>query len=276
MSRFPQSARHPDVSSLIDKWSVIRDSINVTEDSTLSEFPNLAVSEGRVRGVTDIEYFGAAREVMGANAFRALAKCYEALDGSAKCGEKGVTVAALVQAYNASFFAARGFCMLMGFAPLNRSSVVTLDAFSEETTKARRTEDVLRLHRYKRWGHEEVWILTKRLVDTIKVPRELENTKDWLRKAKIQESSQLRNAFQYDDSTLGHSDIRSFVDFPGCNKCNLFATDVPIEMRKNYLITKSLMEICSHIVSEVRMENLLSTCVSNKRLMKSLDWGKWA
>lgn len=164
MSKFPKSARHPDISSLIEKWGVVGDSINLADGYNLSEFPELAAMRGRVKAFHDLEYFRAAREVVGANAIRALAKGYEALDASSKCGKNGVMMGAIVHAYNASYFAARGICMLMGFAPLDRDSAITLDAFYAETGKTRkvtRSTDVLRLHRFQRWGHNEVWALTR-------------------------------------------------------------------------------------------------------------------
>ena len=186
MSSFPKSARHPDVVALIDKWRVVADSINVEGDFRLSEFPEIARSADRLRNVEDLDYFGGAREIVGANAIRTLAKCYEALDASGECGQGGITMGALVQAYNASFFAARGFCMLMGFAPLDRGSAITLDAFFEETQRTKRTvrsTELLRLHKYKRWGHEEVWALSTRLIYTMEVPSNLKNVKKWLQTA---------------------------------------------------------------------------------------------
>lgn len=279
MSRFPKSARHPVVSSIVDKWSSVRESINMEEEFQLSEFPVLAITGGQVRNVADLEYFGAAREVIGANAIRALAKSYEALDGSARCGEKGVTMAAIVQAYSSSFFAARGFCMLMGFAPLDRGSAITLDAFSEEVRKTRKTEvssNVLRLHKYKRWGHDEVWSLTRRLVDTMHVPESLAEAREGLRVGKLDQSSSLRNSFQYDDSALSPAEIRNFVDFPDRIKLNLFSEGVPVAMRHNYFTAKCLQEICSFVIGEVKMKHLLYLCLAKARIDSELNWGKWA
>ena len=279
MSRFPKSARHPVVLSIVDKWSAVRESINVDEEVQLSEFPELAISGGHVRNATDLEYFGAAREVVGANAIRAMAKSYEALDGSARCGEKGVTMAAIVQAYSSSFFAARGFCMLMGFAPLDRGSTITLDAFSEEVRKTRKSEvanDVLRLHKYKRWGHDEVWSLTKRLVDTIHVPEILAEARDGLRIGKLDQSSRLRNSFQYDDSALSPTEVRNFVDFPDRNRLDLFGEGVPAAMSDNYFVGRRLLKICSFIIREANMGHLLYLCLAKSRIEAESKWGSWA
>ena len=278
MSRFPKSARHPVVSSVVDKWSSVRDSINVEQEVHLSEFPELAIGGGRVRNVEYLEYFGAAREVVGANAIRALAKSYEALDGSSRCGEKGVTMAAIVQAYSSSFFAARGFCMLMGFSPLDRDSAITLDAFSEEVRKTRRSQvasDLLRLHKYKRWGHDEVWSLTKRLVDTMHVPEVLSEAKEGLRIGKLDQSSRLRNSFQYDDSALAPDEIRNFVDFPDRKNLDLFGEHIPPAMRHNYIVTRRLLEVCSFIIREVQIGHLLHLCLTKARIESGSDWGSW-
>ena len=279
MSRFPKSARHPNVSALIDKWDVVGDSINVAEDVQLSAFPDLALSEGRVKTEEDLEYFGGARQVVGASAIRALAKSYEALDASGRCGEWGVNMGAIIQAYNASFFAARGFCMLMGFAPLDRGSAITLDAFSEETRRTRkivRSTNVLRLHKYKRWGHDEVWSLTKRLIDTMQVPESLRDTRNWLRGARIERSSHTRNTFQYDDSLLAPTEIQAFADFPDRIPYDAMDDALPKEIRENYLIAKGLIEMCLLIVGEARMDHLLFLCMSKSRTESALDWGQWA
>lgn len=277
MSKFPKSARHPNVSSLIEKWAVIGDSINLADESKLSEFPQLAVIGG-VKTPHDLEYFRAAREVVGANAIRALAKGYEALDASSKCGKNGVMMGAIVHAYNASYFAARSFCMLMGFAPLDRGSAITLDAFYEETRRTRkvtRSTDVLRLHKFKRWGHEEVWTLTRRLVDTMEVPAPLTRTKEMLRTAGIDRASRLRNAFKYDDSQLVVMEIRDIADFPDRIVSNVWEESVPNVVRNNFLIAKNLMDVCSLVVKEGEIDHHLFSCISKSRVDSVSGWGKW-
>ena len=279
MSSFPKTARHPIISSLIEKWGVVGESIDVEGDFRLSEFPQLAGSAGRVQNAEDLEYFGGAREIVGANAIRTLAKCYEALDASGACGEAGINMGALVQAYTASFLAARGFCMLMGFAPLDRASLITLDAFFEEIQRTKRivrSTDVLRLHRYRRWGHEEVWSLTTRLVDTMEVPSSLKAVKEQLRAVEIGQSARVRNAFQYDDSVLALSEVRPFADFPDRFQTNLFDVSAPDEVRENYSIARSLLELCSLIVEESKIANLLVLCMSEHRVDSALAWGRWA
>ena len=279
MSKFPKSARHPNISSLVDKWSNAGASVNLTDESRLSEFPELARLVGNVRDVQDLDYFGAAREVVGANAIRALAKGYEALDASSKCGEGGVVMGAMVHAYNASYFAARAFCMLMGFAPLDRGSNITLDVFSEETVRTQKTIrsiDVLRLHKFERWGHEEVWQLTRRLVDTMKVPTALEETKETLRTIRMDKSSRIRNAFQYDDSILSVPDIRTFADFPNRVELDVWEESVPHSVRHSFLIAKNLMSICSMVIEEGNMDHLLFLCIAKGRLKSLGGWGKWA
>ena len=279
MSRFPKSARHPDVSSLIGKWTLVGESINLSDESNLLEFSELAATAGGIKGVHDMEYFEPAREVVGANAIRALAKGYEALDASAKCGVCGVMMGAIVQAYNASYFAARAFCMLMGFAPLDRESSITLDAFSAEarrTRKITRSTDILRLHRYRRWGHDEVWALTRRLVDTMEVPAVLEATKEELRTSRMDRASRIRNAFQYDDSKLSVTEIRHVADFPDRVVLDVWGESVPGEVRQNFSIARNLLEVCSFVAREGKMDHLLFLCISEGRVDSVSEWGKWA
>ena len=195
------------------------------ESSRLSDIPELAALGEKLRNIGDMEYLPAAREIVGANAVRALGKSFEAMDGVRACGEEGINLSAMLQAYNSAFFAAKAFCMLMGFSPLHRDSGVTVDSFFEEVSggrKVRRSVRVLRVHKYRRWGHDEVWALTYRLVNTLSVAGELEDVVAWLRRAGLTDVSRVRNAFQYDDSRLVPLLNGSFVDFPGPARMRLW------------------------------------------------------
>lgn len=268
MSSFPKSARHPDVTQQIENWRSLKCAINFREDLYPSDFPNLAINSRQIHKTHDVVYFQGAREVVGANSIKALAKSYEALHALSKCGNKGINMSAMIQGYNASYFAARGFCMLMGFSPINRDSTITLDAFYEEvagTRKYRRMEKLLRLYKYSRWGHQGLWKLTERLINTVKVPEELKETKIWLRKAKLVESSKLRNSFQYDDSRLAPIENSKYVDFPDIAEEIFFHKFAPEVLKHQFLVTKYLMEICMMVIEQAEIGQLLSKYVSNRR-----------
>lgn len=268
MSKFPKSARHPDFLTQVENWILLGDSINVENDLKLSDLLPSDVANKDVETIRDIEYRQAAREIVGANAIRTLAKSYEALDALARCGNRNVNMAALLQCYNASFFAARGFCMLMGFSPLNRNSAITLDTCPRDLTKnCKRGEvsDVLRLHKYTRWSHEAVWKLTRRLIDTISVPEALKDTKKWLREANLRKSAKFRNAFQYDDSQLAPICEVAYVDFPDVAEFSFFSKQAPADLIHQFLVTKNLMKICSQILHQASIQHLLFKCVSERR-----------
>ena len=274
MSQFPKTARHPDIILQAVKWSALQNSINISDESQLSDISDLSIDARNVQVSGDSAYSSAAREIVGAGAVRALAKSYEALDALEKCAREGVNVSAMIQAYNASYFAARAFCMLIGFGPLNRDSSITVDVFFEASTgKSKRAEvaEVLRLYKYGRWGHEEVWNLTRRLIDTSRVPEDLEHSHGWLKRAKLSESQKVRNSFSYDDSRLAPVDDCLYVDFPDVVKLSIFDGDAPSEFVHQFFVAKHLIQICSFILARAGFEKKLRKYVSQRRLRILFD-----
>lgn len=269
MSKFPKSARHPDLATQIDNWRTLQAWINVEDDSQLSDIPGLEAAAQRGETSCEHEQFPQVREIVGASAVRAIAKCCESIDAVKRCDSGGVAVSAMLQAYNASFFAAKGFCMLMGFAPMNRDSAITVDAFPE-TIPANKREgifvDVLGLHRYKRWGHEGVWALTTRLVDTVSVPSELSVVKRWLRHAKLSESARARNRFHYDDRWLVRLDDVAYADFPDVVEHSILTEAAPLELAHQFFVAQYLMKICTMVVDAAEIGHLLLKCASRRRL----------
>lgn len=276
MSRFPKNARHPDIEDQIRNWKGLRDSINLDQNYELSEVPNLGLMEGKVQGSEDVDYSPDAREIVGANAIRVLAKSYEALDALMRCGNDRVNMSAIVQGYNVAFFAARAFCMLMGFSPLNRNSSITVDVFAvieKRKGKVLSETRLLRLHKYKRWGHNEVWHLTQRLASTISVPMELQPTVSWLTRANLVDSSRLRNAFQYDDCRLGPLDEVSYLDFPDVASRGFFDDAAPDDVSHQMLVTQGLIQLCTAIVNGAGINHLLSSCASDRRVISAQKLG---
>lgn len=268
MSAFPKSARHPDVVQQIKYWDSLSQWINVEDDSELSDIPELAIAARHPGLFVDEHQFRVIREIVGAKALKAVAKSYEALDGMAHCNLNGVTLSAMVQAYNASFFAAKGFCMLMGFAPVDRDSRITIDAFGEQTVgkgRAIKSTEAVQLYRFARWGHDEVWKLTMRLLDTVIVPDEMKPHKEWLRRANLVDSAKTRNAFQYNDSRLTPLEDPAYMDFPDRTNTDIFDEEAPTELNQQFFVTQRLIALCNIVMREAKLSGALLKCASKRR-----------
>ena len=274
MSSFPKTARHPNILLQVAKWRTLSKSIDVEDYSRLSDIPDLAIDARRVKKSEVIDYLKMAGEIVGANAIRALAKGYESLDALSQCDQEGVSVSATLHAYNASFFAARAFCMLMGFGPLDRDSPITVDVFSEgETARdSVRIFDSMELHKFKRWGHDEVWKLTKRLIDTAKVPDHLSETRDWLRHARLEDSAKFRNSVQYDDRKLAPIDEPEYIDFPDRVKRSIFDERAPPVLSHQFFVSKKLTRMCDEVLARADMSHLLRKCASDPRATRAFEF----
>ena len=269
---FPKSARHPDIATQADNWSVLGHYINVHDRSRISDVPQLGEIESRVTTELDIEYSQQIGEIVGANAIRCLAKGYEALDAMARCASNGINLSAMTQGYDASVFVARGFCMLMGFSPLDRSSSITVDAFPDayRNTRSRsrlsRLNDVAVLYKYRRWGHDEVWALTERLINTIKVPTNLERIRSWLRRAKLGDSSKLRNSFRYDDRLLSPLQDSRFNDFPDVVNDRILDEDAPVDGSHQIFVAIHVVQICMYVLRRSRLIDKLNDLACSRRM----------
>ena len=265
---FPKSARHPSVEAQSAHWSVLCRHIDVHDSTRLSDLPELAGMERRVESKFEIESSQQIGEVVGANAIRSLAKSYECLDAMARCASDGINLSAMTEGYNASVLAARGFCMLMGFSPLDRSSPITVDAFPDGSVKMQglgRLTAVALLHRFRRWGHDEVWNLTARLVDTVKVPDRLDNDRIWLRRAKLSESSRPRNVFHYDDSAFSPSMDHRFIDFPDIVSDRILDDEAPVSSNHQVFVAVHILRLCMDVLCDSRLIDLLSLVVCDRR-----------
>lgn len=272
MSKFPKSARHPDLESVSQFWLELGAGVNVADESQLGDLAELRIATGEVIDQeAPIDYVAPAREIVCANAVRVLGKGFEALDGMSACGERRINMAAVVQCYGAGFFFARAFCLLMGFAPVDRQSKVTVDVFRADG--GRRAGDVLKgmkLHRYRRWGHDEVWSLTRRLVDTLVVPEGLRDVKARLRRAELDEMSRLRNSFNYDDARTTPLETR-YSDFPDvAAEPVLGAVDPPSELDEQVQVVQCLGILCNTVLVRAGLTGLLSQWASERRIEQGM------
>lgn len=268
MSTFPKSARHPTIEGQIANWSVLSEHVDVKDESRLSDLPEFAAIERSVKSHIEIECSQQAVEIVGANAIRSIAKSYETLDSMCRCAVDGINLSAMTQGYIASLFAARGFCMLMGFSPLGRDSSVTLDAFPESSGAGAGIDqftDFVMLHKYKRWGHQEVWKLTARLINTIKVPENLVAAHEWLRMAKVDDSTKFRNAYLYDDVHVSPFVDDDVNDFPDLATTRIFDQLAPVECSHQVFVTLNLMHLSTAVMVQSDLIKSLPQLVSKRR-----------
>ena len=205
---------------------------------------------------------------MGASAIRVLAKSFEALDAFDQCEKKHINVSAVVLSYTVSYLAARSFCMLMGFSPLDRDSTVTLDSFLEDTVVVRgqrSSTSLLRLHKYTRWTHAAVWNLAARLINTIQVPDELSENVRWLRTIDITKTSHMRNTILYHDGQLAPFEESEYVDHPDWADVGIRAAGAPSNVKQQFTVARSLLRMCQFVVEESDLQALFDTYTCQRR-----------
>lgn len=241
--------------------------VNVEDDSHLADLPDLQIACHRLSGTEQaIEYVAPAREIVCANAIKVMGKGFETLDAMAACGRERINVATVMQCYGAGLFFARAFCLLMGFAPMDRQSTLTVDVFRQEGNQVKG----MKLHRYERWGHEEVWGLTRRLVDTVKVPESLQETKKQLRRANIKDMPRMRNSFSYDDAKVSPiGEIHS--DFPDAGDQMVTGRNAPGEFNDQLLVVKCLAELCLDVIKQADLERHLRRLASARRVQRGMS-----
>ena len=128
----------------------------------------------------------------------------------------------------------------------------------------------MKLHRYKRWGHEEVWELTRRLVDTVRVPESLQETKKQLRRANVEDMSRMRNSFSYDDAKVSPMDaIHS--DFPDAADQMMTGRNAPAEFNEQLLVVKCLAELCLDVLEQADLERHLRRLASAQRVQRGMS-----
>jgi len=276
MSAFPKSARHPELKKQSELWGSISETISTDNDNKLSllEPIQTATTSLKVQKTTKfivIDNAPILRPIVGANAVRLLGKSYESFDAFLKCDHSGISASASVLAYQAAFFAARCFCLFMGFCPIDRESNHTIDVFYESlTTKKSSLEDFACLFVYKRWGHKELWELVGRLINTLKVDEGNKYFKEDLRKQDLLSLSKERNRFQYDDSVIFPFDSSDYCDFPDQVSARISSDQSPENIRRHLVIAIYFTKICMTIVNDANLNGALRNCTSDSRL-KSVD-----
>ncbi len=108
-----------------------------------------------------------------------------------------------VAAYEASFYGAKAFCYLLGFANLGKSSNIYLDAFFETERRVGKEKvtfyETLRVHKLQeRFTHVMLWGLTERLLDTTKFEGELREFQIQLKITDWDKFTGFRNSVFYD------------------------------------------------------------------------------
>ena len=111
-----------------------------------------------------------------------------------------------------------------------------------------------------------MWTLAKRLIHTAKIPSELVSSRDWLRKAKIKNSSKLRNKFFYDDHILTPIETPDYSDFPNPIALSILAESAPNETKHQFLIAFHISKYCQYILTESGLGRHLSASISEARI----------
>lgn len=172
---------------------------------TLIDLPKLDHPQINASGVAECDYVAGIREAILREALLLVRKfiyCCSVLPTLSDAGKNTWTA---VASYEASFYGAKAFCYLLGFASLGRDSNLYLDAFYETEVKQGKqrvkSHDIVRIHRLDgRLSHSVLWALTERLIDTTIFDEEL---REYQTRLKIQDwnrFSSLRNRVFYEGS----------------------------------------------------------------------------
>lgn len=221
---------------------------------------NLRIESGSSK---EIEYSNLYKEIVAASGIRVLCKAFETVEAFRCCDARGASSTAAVTSYNAAYFSARAFCLLMGVSQLSRESVWTVSISPGENLSLRRGKrnqsvtleepNTARLHRLGRWSHDTVWSVCDRLVRTLTVPDELSDVLADLKRIKLQESSKSRNLFLYDDRSLvpWKGDWQAdFSDYPSFVEKSILNEDAPGTAREHMHITTLLVRMCMFLIEE--------------------------
>jgi len=259
MKRLLDDARHPKLSDILENWERSRNEVSLDEFSKLSDIPLIQsvisnFSKNKDLQFLKFDYIPLSRNIVAAQALRSVAKALEAFDAATFCNDKAITSSAMLLSYNSTYFAAKSFCYLCGFSPIDRDSALTLDVFIESSQ-----ENTNFAYKYGRWGHSEVWKLTKRLVETFK--RDFEKERSFMRKARLTSTPKLRNAYSYNDNLVSMFENLEFLNYPDFSQ-----KKSPVEFTKNLNISKALLSISISIIDEAGMSELLKTQASPRRL----------
>jgi hypothetical protein len=202
-------------------WAVLRDSwiehipaIDFAArypEPTLWQLPTIVLPEFNASGIADAAYIEGVREAIFREAIilsRKFIYCASVLPILAHVGKNTSTA---MTAYEASFYGAKAFCYLLGFANLGRNSKCYVDAFIGTERKVGKVRTVfyesLRYHQLKdRLTHEVLWALTARLIDTTSFDGDLREIQGRLKLVDWEKFTGFRNVVYYDGSFWPLSD----------------------------------------------------------------------
>lgn len=189
-------------------------------EPTISQLPELFIPEFDAGGVADVPYVDGVREAIFREAIllsRKFIYCAAVLPILAGVGKNTSTALA---AYEASFYGAKAFCYLLGFASLGRNSKHYVDAFVGVERKVGKSRvvvfDSLRFHRLKeRLTHEVLWAITARLVDTSIFDGDARDAQGQLKLVDWEKFTSFRNGIYYDGAYWPMSDEPERCDIMG-------------------------------------------------------------
>jgi len=204
---------------LRDYWLGYLPQINfdlVYPQPTLWELPDFERTLGATRKEEIVEYIPGVREAIFREAVilaRKLAYCWSIAQMSAGRGRQTWTA---VAAYEASFYGAKSFCYMLGFASLGRDSKFYLDAFYESTIRVNKQKvarlDLQTHNLQSRLEHSILWAITERLFNTTTFGTNFYQTHRALRTVDWSTFSTYRNRIMYVGSFWPFEDVQESCD----------------------------------------------------------------
>jgi hypothetical protein len=183
---------------------------------TLWELPDFELTLGATRKEEIVGYIPGVREAIFREAVilaRKLAYCWSIAQMSAGSGRQTWTA---VTAYEASFYGAKSFCYMLGFASLGRDSKFYLDAFHESTIKINKqkfTRFDLQTHNLQsRLDHSTLWAITERLFNTTTFGTNFAQTHQALQATDWSSFSAFRNRVMYVGSFWPFAEEQDYCD----------------------------------------------------------------
>jgi hypothetical protein len=183
---------------------------------TLWELPDFERTLGAIRKEEIIGYIPGVREAILREAVilaRKSSYCWSIAQMSAEGGRQTWTA---IAAYEASFYGAKSFCYMLGFASLGRDSKFYLDAFYESTIKIKK-QNVTRLdlqthNLQSRLEHSTLWAIIERLFNTTTFTANFAQTQQALRSIDWSTFSAFRNRVMYVGSFWPFSEAQESCD----------------------------------------------------------------
>lgn len=266
MPKAISALRHPRLESTATVWKSIRRFIDLNDDTQILDYPNPPTKEQVASYGLTLEQpaIGAVRALVLNSGLRAFAKSLEANEGALLCAARGASASGLLLQYDAAYLAARAFCLLLGFAPVNRESTVTVDVLRSFQGKvADPTEDNFSFFIYGRWGHSNIWELTSRLIRTLNRREDIEANLRFLRSDKLEDVSNQRNQQIYGTGRLYAGDFAEEADFP-----DLLCSEAPVQRvmsRRYYEIFRNISAISRTLIKGADLGGVCASIASEKR-----------